>query len=208
MCLALLWPSGWPVGRDSRLPPVRQRRVRLAGPVLAQRRSAARRSSLQHEHRQADPAHRARGRQGARVRRGGAPCPQGRPARGDRFVGRVGRGAQGRARAPAQRLELAPPKPPGAEPATGPRTAHDLDCETSATLEEPMQNQHDEESRIIAASPVVHESDMLPYRRPRSMLTRTRFDSSAVKTALTRAVQFAGRSTKGYEWVAAGARQP
>jgi hypothetical protein len=86
--------------------------------------------------------------------------------------------------------------------------ANNLARKTSRTLEEPMQNQHAEESRIIAASPVVHESGMLPYRRPRSMLTRTRFDSSAVKAALTRAVQFAGRSTKGYEWVAAGAPQP
>jgi hypothetical protein len=42
--------------------------------------------------------------------------------------------------------------------------AHHLDCETSTILEEPMHKQHAEESKIIAASPVVHESGMLPYR--------------------------------------------
>jgi hypothetical protein len=42
--------------------------------------------------------------------------------------------------------------------------AHDLDYETSTTPEEPMHNQHAEESSIIAASPPVHESGMLPYR--------------------------------------------
>jgi hypothetical protein len=42
--------------------------------------------------------------------------------------------------------------------------AHDLDCETSTTPEEPMHKKNADESRIIAASPVVHESGMLPYR--------------------------------------------
>jgi hypothetical protein len=40
----------------------------------------------------------------------------------------------------------------------------DLDCETSPILEEPMHDQRAEASRIISASPVVHESGMLPDR--------------------------------------------
>jgi hypothetical protein len=42
--------------------------------------------------------------------------------------------------------------------------AHHLDYETSTTSEKPMHKHHVDEPRIIAASPVVHESGMLPYR--------------------------------------------